>query len=89
MTEFQLLISPSVKPIAEYARSAVHFSRYQLYHGGEELEMGMELMEKVAGSNSEDADQAADILKKIKTELMSGSRRPTGEVNPTRDAAGD
>ncbi|KAI0316028.1 TPR-like protein [Amylostereum chailletii] len=62
-----------VKPIAEYARSAVYVSRYHLEKGGGDLGLAMDYMEKVAASNSEDADQAADLLKRIRSEILSRS----------------
>ena len=71
-----------VKPIAEYARSAVHFSRFQLSRGEGDLEMSLELMEKVAGSNSEDADQAAELAKKIRAEMAALPRQTAGEFDP-------
>ena len=41
-------------------------ARYYYVSDGGDLELAKELLEKVAGSNSEDADSAADLLKRVK-----------------------
>jgi anaphase-promoting complex subunit 8 len=54
------------KPVAEWARSAMYVARYYYVLEGGDLELARELLETVAGSNSEDADAAADLLKSVK-----------------------
>ena len=54
------------KPVAEWARSAMCIARYYYVVEGGDLEVAVELLETVAGSNSEDADAAADLLKRVK-----------------------
>ena len=57
------------KPVAEWARSAMYVARYYYVLEGGDLELARELLEAVAGSNSEDADAAADLLKRVKTAI--------------------
>jgi len=58
-----------LNPIAEWARSAMYVARYHYVSDGGDLELAKELLETVAGSNSEDADSAADLLKRVKTAI--------------------
>ena len=58
-----------MKPVAEWARSAMLVSRYYYVSDGGDLELAKDLLEKVAGSNSEDADSAAELLKRVKAML--------------------
>ena len=44
-------------------------SRYHYVSDGGDLELAKDLLEKVAGSNSEDADSAAELLKRVKAML--------------------
>ena len=44
-------------------------SRYYYVSDGGDLELAKDLLEKVAGSNSEDADSAAELLKRVKAML--------------------
>jgi anaphase-promoting complex subunit 8 len=53
------------KPVVEWARSAMYVARYYYVLEGGDLELARELLEAVAGSNSEDADAAADLLKRV------------------------
>jgi anaphase-promoting complex subunit 8 len=55
-----------VKPVAEWARSAMYVARYHYVSEGGDLELARDLLETVAGSNSEDADSAADLVKRVK-----------------------
>lgn len=57
------------KPVAEWARSAMYVARYYYVLEGGDLELARELLEMVGGSNSEDADAAADLLKRVKTAI--------------------
>ena len=57
------------KPVAEWARSAMYVARYYYVLEGGDLELARGLLEVVAGSNSEDADAAADLLKRVKTAI--------------------
>jgi anaphase-promoting complex subunit 8 len=57
------------KPVAEWARSAMHVARYYYVLEGGDLELAKGLLDMVAGSNSEDADAAADLLKRVKTAI--------------------
>jgi anaphase-promoting complex subunit 8 len=59
----------AVKPVAEWARSAMYVAQYHYVLDGGDLELARDLLEKVAGSNSEDADSAADLLKKVKAAI--------------------
>ncbi len=61
------------KPVAEWARSAMYVARYYYVLEGGDLELARALLEMVAGSNSEDADGAADLLKRVKTAIGRGS----------------
>lgn len=56
-------------PVAEWARSAMYVARYHYVLEGGDLELARGLLEMVAGSNSEDADAAADLLKRVKTAI--------------------
>ncbi|KAI0036954.1 TPR-like protein [Vararia minispora EC-137] len=64
----------ALKPIAEYARSAVYLARYHLYRGGGDLVLALQLMEKVAGSNSEEADAAQELVKEITAKIAAKQR---------------
>jgi hypothetical protein len=64
----------AVKPVAEWARSAMYVAQYYYVLDGGDLELARDLLEKVGGSNSEEADSAADLLKKVK----GGIRRRGG-----------
>ena len=44
-------------------------ARYYYVSEGGDLELAKDLLEKVAGSNSEDADSAADLLKRVKAAI--------------------
>ncbi|KAF8502373.1 TPR-like protein [Russula emetica] len=57
------------KPVAEWARSAMYVARYYYVLEGGDLELARGLLELVAGSNSEDADAAADLIKRVKTAI--------------------
>jgi anaphase-promoting complex subunit 8 len=57
------------KPVAEWARSAMYVARYYYVLEGGDLELARGLLEMVAGSNSEDADAAADLIKRVKTAI--------------------
>jgi anaphase-promoting complex subunit 8 len=57
------------KPVAEWARSAMYVARYYYVLEGGDLELSGALLEMVAGSNSEDADAAADLLKRVKAAI--------------------
>jgi anaphase-promoting complex subunit 8 len=57
------------KPVAEWARSAMYVARYYYVSEGGDLELARGLLDMVAGSNSEDADAAADLLKRVKTAI--------------------
>jgi anaphase-promoting complex subunit 8 len=58
-----------VKPVAEWARSAMYVARYHYVSEGGDLEMARDLLETIAASNSEDADSAADLLKRVKAAI--------------------
>lgn len=55
--------------MAEWARSAMYVARYYYVSEGGDLELARGLLDMVAGSNSEDADAAADLLKRVKTAI--------------------
>jgi hypothetical protein len=59
-----------VKPVVEWARSAMLVARYYYVSDGGDLDLAKDLLEKVAGSNSEDADSAADLLKRVKSVIL-------------------
>jgi anaphase-promoting complex subunit 8 len=75
--------------VAEYARSAVYLARFHLHRGGGDLALAAQLMEKVAGSNAEDADIAADLLRKVHQELRgtAGSGHPLERMETAEAAA--
>ena len=52
--------------MAEWARSAMYVARYHYVSEGGDLELSRDLLETVAASNSEDADSAADLVKRVK-----------------------
>ncbi len=56
--------------MVEWARSAMYVARYYYVLDGGDLELAKDLSEKVAGSNSEDADSAADLLKRVKAAIL-------------------
>jgi len=58
-----------VKPITEYAKSAVYLARFHLERGGGDLVLALQLMEKVAASNSEEVETATSLVKRITAEI--------------------
>ncbi|ETW80740.1 hypothetical protein HETIRDRAFT_61808 [Heterobasidion irregulare TC 32-1] len=70
----------TLKAIGEYAKSLVFVARYHFEKGGGELDLAREYLEKVAASNSEEADRASDLLKKVRVALEVKARE--------RDAVG-
>jgi anaphase-promoting complex subunit 8 len=69
-----------VKPVAEWARSAMYVARYYYVSEGGDLELARDLLETVGGSNSEDADSAAELLKRVKGAI---ERKEGGEPSPS------
>lgn len=61
---------PAEKVLAEYAKSCVYVSRFH-YEMRRDLDFAKELLEKVAGSNAEDANEAAELLKKVNTAIAA------------------
>jgi anaphase-promoting complex subunit 8 len=55
--------------VAEWAHSAMYVARYSYVLDGGDLELARDLLETIAGSNSEDADSAADLLKRVKAAI--------------------
>ena len=56
-------------------------ARYYYVSDGGDLELAKELLEKVAGSNSEDADSAADLLKRVKGAISRKDGLEGGDVD--------
>lgn len=81
--------------MAEYARSCIYVAKHHLLHGGGDLEMARDLVDGVAKSNSEHADAAADLAKKIYYEIYLKRKAAQGQPQQpqplqrleTRDAA--
>ncbi|VDB95278.1 unnamed protein product [Peniophora sp. CBMAI 1063] len=87
------LSAAALKPVAEYARSCIYIAKHHLYHGGDDFETARSLAESVAKSNSEHADAATDLMKRIVHEIHQRRMRDIHEQNQrlqrlnTRDAA--
>lgn len=47
----------------------MYVARYYYVSDEGDLELAKDLLEKVAGSNSEDADSAAELLKRVKAAI--------------------
>ncbi|KAI9437722.1 TPR-like protein [Lactarius indigo] len=77
----------TLKPVVEWARSAMYVAQYYYVLDGGNLELARDLLEKVAGSNSEDADSAADLLKKVKAAISrrEGQEGADAEVKQEQD----
>ena len=66
--------SPNIRTdnhVNEYAHSSVYVARYHLLQGGGELDLARDLMEEIASSNSDEAPQATDLLKKIRMAIAA------------------
>ena len=71
-----------VKPVAEWARSAMYVARYYYGSEGGDLELARDLLETVGGSNSEEADSAAELLRRVKGAI---ERKEGGEGVGTKE----
>ncbi|TFY83571.1 hypothetical protein EWM64_g439 [Hericium alpestre] len=58
-----------LKPLADYAKSCMYIARYHMEQGGD-LELSKDYLAKVAISNSEDAAEAADLLRTVDLLLL-------------------
>ena len=56
-------------------------ARHYYVSDGGDLELAKDLLEKVAGSNSEDADSAADLLKRVKSAILMKDGLEGGDVD--------
>lgn len=70
------------KPVAEWARSAMYVAQYHYMSDRGDLELARDLLEKVAVSNSEDADSATDLVKKVKGAI---GRKEGGEGDGVKE----
>jgi hypothetical protein len=59
------------KPVIEYSRSAVCLAKHYLQHGGNNLELARQYVEKVAASNAEEVREATELLKQIKSAITA------------------
>lgn len=66
-----------VRPIQDYAKSSVAVAEYQLQTSEGDLLLAREYLERVAGSNAEEAGQAGELLKVVK---LAMEERKTGET---------
>lgn len=58
------------KMLAEYAKSCIYVARFQFQTGGD-LDLAKDLLDKVAGSNAEDANEAAELVKKVNAAIVA------------------
>lgn len=56
--------------LAEYAKSCIYVARFQFQTGGD-LDLAKDLLDKVAGSNAEDANEAAELVKKVNAAIVA------------------
>lgn len=80
-------LSPSDKPVIEYARSAVHVARYQLNLGDGDYELAKRYMEKVATSNAEEVREATELLKRART-LLAAKQQAESKASELVGAGG-
>ena len=74
------ILSPYlVRAIQDYAKSAVAVANYQLHIPGGDLVLAGEYLERVAGSNTEEASQASELLKAVKAGLQERRAMEGGE----------
>lgn len=63
------LSSHLVRPIQDYSKSSVAVAEYQLQIPDGDLLLAREYLERVAGSNAEEAGHAGELLKIVKIAL--------------------
>lgn len=56
--------------LAEYAKSCIYVARFQYQNEGD-LDLAKDLLDKVAGSNAEDANEAAELVKKVNAAIVA------------------
>ncbi|KAF8633362.1 hypothetical protein AX17_004533 [Amanita inopinata Kibby_2008] len=66
-----------LRPIQDYAKSSLEVAEYQLRIPNGDLPLAREYLERVAGSNTEEAGQASELLKMVKAAMQG---RETAEV---------
>ncbi|THH20397.1 hypothetical protein EW146_g945 [Bondarzewia mesenterica] len=76
----------TLKPVADYAKSLVFVARYHFEKGGGDLQLAREYLEKVSASNSEEADRASDLLKKVKTAIEAAKTQEQNDVERDEQA---
>jgi anaphase-promoting complex subunit 8 len=66
-----------VRPIQDYAKSSMAVAEYQLQIPDGDLLLAREYLERVAGSNAEEAGQAGELVKVVK---LAMEEKKTGET---------
>jgi anaphase-promoting complex subunit 8 len=69
-----------VRPIQDYSKSSVAVAEYQLQIPDGDLLLAREYLERVAGSNAEEAGQAGELLKIVKIGLEERARNSDGVI---------
>ena len=73
----QMLSIHLVRPIQDYAKSSMAVAEYQLQIPDGDLLLAREYLERVAGSNAEEAGQAGELVKVVK---LAMEEKKTGET---------
>lgn len=67
----------TAKPVPEFAKSSIYVARHQITAVDGDLGLAREYLERVASSNSEEVGQAAELLKKVKSMIMTKAQTGT------------
>lgn len=67
-----------MRPIQDYSKSSVAVAEYQLQIPDGDLQLAREYLERVSGSNAEEAGQAGELLKIVKIGLEEKARNSDG-----------
>ncbi len=79
----QMLSIHLVRPIQDYAKSSVAVAEYQLQIPDGDLLLAREYLERVAGSNAEEAGQSGELLKVVK--LAMEEKKTAGQARNSVD----
>ncbi|PFH51528.1 hypothetical protein AMATHDRAFT_58979 [Amanita thiersii Skay4041] len=60
-----------LRPIQDYAKSSIEVAEYQLHIPNGDLLLAREYLERVAGSNTEEASQASELLKAMRVAVQN------------------
>lgn len=72
--------------MTDYANSCLSVARYHLNQGGRDYELAKVYLERVLGSNSPSVMQATELMKKVKTAIITRQAATELEAQPQQQA---